>query len=166
VRGPLAGSRRYLGCVRDDSRSKNVFDGRSPVKQAGRRAETELEGAKKGHRQGRKRRRSGRSGGNGTPRDVLSLDGSSISLPPRGYSRSDGMFINRLIWKIGGWFRVVAGHGSSIAIKHKSIISTRPLRARARARARVGRAFPRCVRHPVVMHTRAAGRTRTYSRGR
>jgi hypothetical protein len=42
------------------------------------------------------------------------------------------MFINRLIWKIGGWFRVVAGHGSSIAIKHKSIISTRPLRARAR----------------------------------
>lgn len=54
-------------------------------------------------------------------------DGSSIS--PACYSRSDGMFINRLISEIGVRLRTIGGADSSIAIKHKSIISIWPLRA-------------------------------------
>lgn len=52
-------------------------------------------------------------------------DGSSIS--PACYSRSDGMFINRLISEIGVRLRTIAGADSSIAIKRKSIISIWPL---------------------------------------
>ena len=57
--------------------------------------------------------------------DIPSADGSSIS--PACYSRSDGMFINRLISEIGVRLRTIAGPDSSIAIKHKSIISIWPL---------------------------------------
>ena len=59
--------------------------------------------------------------------DIPSADGSSI--PPACYSRSDGMFINRLISEIGVRLRTIGGAvDSSIAIKHKSIISIWPLR--------------------------------------
>jgi len=158
VRGPLAGSRRYLRCVRDDPRSKNVFHGRSSVKRAGRRAETELEGAKKGHRRGRKERRERNAARRSIARWLVYLP------PARGCSRSDGMFINRLIWKIGGWFRVVAGHGSSIAIKHKSIISTRPLRARARARARRPCIPSVCTSSRRHAHTRSRPHAHLFAR--
>lgn len=72
--------------------------------------------------------------------DIPSADGSSIS--PACYSQSDGMFINRLISEIGVRLRTIAGSDSSIAIKHKSIISIWPLRACRTFRLHRSRSFP------------------------
>lgn len=66
--------------------------------------------------------------------------GSSISLT--WYSRSDGMFINRLISEIGGWFRVVVGQAPRLRLNIKVLFQSGPS-------ARVGRTFSRiCICHP------------------
>lgn len=78
------------------------------------------------------------------------------------FARSDGMFINRLISEIGaGGSASSPGRLLSIAIKHKSIISIWPLRARARAR----RPYILSVCHPR-RHTRTHTHTHTHTHAR
>lgn len=126
--------------VAKDLANKNVWR-RSSVKQRGQNDERGNGWQKE------ELKKSGRSKKNKTPR--YSIDGSSISLT--WYSRSDGMFINRLISEIGGWFRVVAGQVPRLRLNIKVLFQSGPS-------ARVGHTFSRCICHPrrhICIHRRA-----------